>query len=239
MAKRAFTKNATTANESGEVTKKLFTKHTPIGEESRRKIFEGAFRLFLTKPYELVTVADLEQITGKSRGAIFYHLKDMRELFEIVVEKYIVDIQNISKLLSAKNISIEGITLLEFIGIYISAQEENVNKMYGIARVDRNSDTKTVSEGIYLSFLLNAGYYIDDYNEKMSSNFKMDRNTWSFVIQNAIEKGEVKPGTDATLFGDIFLSILYGQAFMKSFEQGINAKEVKELFMRVYNGIKV
>ena len=41
-------------------------------EERRNNILLGAFKLFMSKEYANVTTSDLEEVTGVSRGAIYY-----------------------------------------------------------------------------------------------------------------------------------------------------------------------
>jgi ribosomal protein S24E len=210
------------------------------GNKTKEKIYEEAFRLFISKPYELVTIQDIERVTGKTRGAIFHHVKDKHELFEKVIEKYFLKNQNLYESIG-HDILEKDITLLEFIDLYTSIQEERISKLAVFAGIDRESANKKVSskmESFYLGLLFNTGHYIDDYNEKMDDNFRMDKNTWSFFIQKAIEKGEVKPNTNVRLFGEIFTSIYLGKAISDSFGKGVSIKEIKELFMEIYNRIK-
>lgn len=64
-------------------------------KETEDKILFGAFKLFLTKNFEKVTIADLERALELSRGAIFYYMKNKEELFRRVVDKYILSPHNI------------------------------------------------------------------------------------------------------------------------------------------------
>jgi hypothetical protein len=211
------------------------------GNATREKIYEEAFRLFLTMPYELVTVREIEKGLDVTRGAIFHHMKDKRELFKEVIEKYFIKSQNLYEVLGEGFLE-KDITLLEFIDIYTSIQEKRINELFVFAGIDKNNaDKKVISkmECSYLGLLFNTGYYIDNYNEKMENNYRMDKNTWSFFIQKAIEKGEVKPNTNVKLYGEIFTSIHLGKAFTDAFGNGINLKETKDLFMEIYNKIKV
>lgn len=211
------------------------------GEQTKEKIYEEAFKLFVSKPYELVTVRYMEKVVGVTRGAIFYHIKDKHELFKEVIEKYFLKHQNPYESIGY-DILDKDITLLEYIDIYISRQEARINKLYAFAGIDKNTaDKKVISktDSFYLGLLLSTGYYLDDYNEKMYENYRMDKNTWSFFIQKGIEKGEIKPNTNVRLYGEMFTSIHLGKAFIDSYEKGVDLKETKGLFMEIYNKIKV
>jgi len=211
------------------------------GDETKEKIYEEAFKLFMSKPYELVTVSDIEKVIGKTRGAIFYHVKDKHELFEKVIEKYFLKSQNIYEEIG-EDIFKKDITLLEFIDIFTSAIEKRFNNLYAFIGIDKANTKKSLlakANCSYLTLLTNTGYYLDSYNEKMDNIFIMTKNTWSFFIQKAIEKGEVKPNTNVKLFGEIFTSIYTGKSFYDAFSNGVDEKAIKELLIEVYNKIKV
>ncbi|MFT0573948.1 TetR/AcrR family transcriptional regulator [Bacteroides thetaiotaomicron] len=67
---------------------KKSVKKTKRGKNSRDLILKEAFKLFLQKNVEKVTVPDLEKATGVQRGAIFYHFKDKEALFVEVIDQY-------------------------------------------------------------------------------------------------------------------------------------------------------
>lgn len=59
-----------------------------VKRNSRDLILKEAFKLFLQKNVEKVTVPDLEKATGIQRGAIFYHFKDKETLFIEAIEHF-------------------------------------------------------------------------------------------------------------------------------------------------------
>ena len=69
--------------------------------------------------------------------------------------------------------------------------------------------------------------------------FSIEKNTWSFFIQKGIEKGEIKPNTDVNLFSELFMCIYLGKALKDSFKNGISITELRDLFLGIYNKIKV
>lgn len=50
-------------------------------DEKKEEILVGARRCFAAHGYEGATVRRLEEVTGKSRGAIFHHFRDKETLF--------------------------------------------------------------------------------------------------------------------------------------------------------------
>ena len=74
---------------------KKSVKKTKRGKNSRDLILKEAFKLFLQKNVEKVTVPDLEKATGVQRGSIFYHFKDKEALFVEVIDQYFFSELNI------------------------------------------------------------------------------------------------------------------------------------------------
>ncbi len=239
------------------------TKQTQKSIATKEEIYDEAIKLFMSKPYDLVTIEEIEANADKTKGASFYHIKDKHELFEQVMDKYFVRAYNIYEILGEdildKDISItkridtdkivnsedilkKDITLLDFINKYTSVQGERINSWYVYYGQNKDTiDKKIVAkmETAYLGLLFYAGFYLgDDYIDKMGNNFRVTKETWSFFIQKAIEKGEVKPNVNAKLYGEIFTSIWLGQAASKAFEDGVDFKKIRELFMEVYDKIK-
>ncbi|MDR2126647.1 MAG: TetR/AcrR family transcriptional regulator [Prevotellaceae bacterium] len=203
---------------------------------TEEKLYKEAFKLFLTKPYELVTVRDLEKAIGMTRGAIFYYVKDKETLFKEVIERYYLKIQTLYYKVG-EDILEQDITLLEFIDLFVAGVDKTAKKIYGFVG---NSDKTTFpnTDRSYISLLLSTGYYIGSFNEKMSNIFQIDKNTWSYFIQKAIEKGEVKPNTDTKLLGELFTYTYLGMALNDSIKDGVDTKRLKELLLELYNKIK-
>ena len=60
-------------------------------EERKNNILIGAFKLFLSKEYADVVTADLEEITGVTRGAIYYKVKNKEGLYRAVIDKFVFE----------------------------------------------------------------------------------------------------------------------------------------------------
>lgn len=67
------------------------------GSETKALIREAAFKLFLTKEYNMVPLKEIEKRLNLSRGCMIYHYPSKQELFIDVVDFYIFhkqDVQN-------------------------------------------------------------------------------------------------------------------------------------------------
>lgn len=57
-------------------------------ENSRELILKEAFKLFIQRNVEKVTVPELERVTKLQRGAIFYYFKDKSAILTEAIERY-------------------------------------------------------------------------------------------------------------------------------------------------------
>lgn len=73
-------------------------------ENSRELILKEAFKLFLQKNVEKVTVPELERVTKLQRGAIFYHFKDKEAIFKDAVKQYFFSPLNIFYPINSNNV---------------------------------------------------------------------------------------------------------------------------------------
>ena len=88
-------------------------------------IREEAFKLFLTKDFNIVPLKQIERSLNLSRGCMSYHYPTKQELFNDVIDYYILHKQNANnKMQGAFNLS-----LLEFIHFYVDKVASTKNEM--------------------------------------------------------------------------------------------------------------
>lgn len=141
-------------------------------KNSRNLILKEAFKLFLQKNVEKVTVPELERVTKLQRGAIFYHFKDKEAIFREVIEKYFFSPLNIFS-----PIVPDGICSLEE---YWDRKNKHLVKIQCWFK----------QEGILINpctafFHLTeqANLYIYDFKEKMLNLIECDKKYWKQAVQ--------------------------------------------------------
>lgn len=141
-------------------------------EKSKDLILKEAFKLFLQKNIEKVTVPELERVTKLQRGAIFYHFKDKETIFKEVIEKYFFSPLNIFFPIVPDEIySIEE---------YWDKKNEHLVKIQSWFK----------QEGVLINpctafFHLTdeANLYISDFKEKMLNLIECDKKYWKQAVQ--------------------------------------------------------
>ncbi len=192
---------------------------------TKERIIEEAFKLFLNHNFEKVSIIDLEKAIGKTRGAIFYFFKNKEELFNEVVDTYIVKTQNPSDKFKFD----DDFSLEQFIYQYINGINTTMSKMLSLSVVNIYKH--------YFSLYMQASRIYPNFSEIMIQNSMDELNLWEKVISRAVQTKEIKE-VDTRRYATIFRSCFLGLAFDRCFSYGLNTEELLAIYMDIYDRIK-
>lgn len=195
-------------------------------KDTKKKILEGAFRLFLQKNYEKVTIVDIEKSINLTRGAIFYHTRNKEELFIEVINTYIINTHDtIHKFKFDTNC-----TLKEFIDNYILSIHETMNKIrsFGIENVHQ----------CYFSLIYQALKYYPGFGQLLTETFRKDYELWYSVVLKAYTSQEIKQDLVIESVAKQFRYIYSGLSFEHSLTHGLDITALRQLYYDMYNQIK-
>lgn len=175
-------------------------------KNSRNLILKEAFKLFLQKNVEKVTVPDLEKATGIQRGTIFYHFKDKEALFIEVIDRYFFSELNIFYPLNPDDSS----SLNE----YIKKKNEHLSHI-----MDWFHDENLATNPCASFFHLTAQAYLYDptFKDRMSDLLKKDKAYWR--IAASTHSVEDKLSFNVKHVGDIFRSVYIEHCFNTSYNE--------------------
>ncbi len=195
-------------------------------KETEEKILFEAFKLFLIKNFEKVTVSDLEKALGLSRGAIFYYMKTKEELFRRVVDKYILSPHNVDN----KFAPFENAHLIDFIHFYIDSISKTMKiiESCGVENLHRS----------YFSLIFQAIQYYPGFDKLISNVFQKELELWKKVVNDAHTSGEIKKEFDVEIVAMHFRYIYSGLSFEMSLRKGLDTKLLLDLYIDYYNKIK-
>ena len=193
---------------------------------TKEKIIEEAFKLFLNNNFEKVSISDIEHAIGKTRGSIFYFFKNKEELFNEVVETYLIKIQDPS----VKFRQDENMSLKQFISMYISGINTTMSKMLSISVVNIYKQ--------YFSLYLQASRIYPNFSEIMTQYSINEINLWEKAINRAIQTKEIR-AVDTRHYATLFRSCFLGLAFDRCLLYGLNTEELFAVYLTIYNQIKL
>lgn len=195
-------------------------------KDTKEKILIGAFKLFLEYNYEKVTVNDMEEIIGLTRGSIFYHVKNKEHLFKLVIDRFIIDTQRLKNKVEITNIS----TFEEFIMEYLSGIKSTMERM-------KSFEVSNIYKG-YFSLISQAGLYYPNFNDKLKMIVNEEFETWEKIILQAKNTGELKNDIETSNIVIMFRSSFLGLSFEQSQFMGLDVNALEEYYNYCYKLIK-
>lgn len=165
-------------------------------DNTKEFIIDEAFKLFLNHSYEAVSISDISNAIGFTKGALYHHFKNKEELFKSVVDKFLI--------LPEIKVDLEKTTMFEFI------QESNANS----ERFFRNlfSAGDSYSPINYLAFFADTFRHYPGFSDETSRFINQEMEKSRVVIKNAIESGEIRDDIDPETIATYFLSFDFGLA---------------------------
>ena len=194
----------------------------------KERLYAAAFKLFLTKRYDAVSITDIEKESGMTRGAIVYYGKDKKGLFYDVLRHYLVDSQNLDFKLGKGEFKSLG----DFIEEYVRSCQETMNRFHQIDVTIENGSRA------YMALVLQICDYFPDLHEQYLENRNKELLKWIEIIQMAIDNKEVRGDIDVITTAKIFMSIFYGQSYLDALSMGLNTVELRLQFQNIYKLIK-
>lgn len=195
----------------------------------KEQLYHEAFKLFLSKPFEAVSIADIEEASGMTRGAITYYAKDKLGLFYSVVKHYLVDTQNLRQ----KITKTEFVSLKEFLEEYVNCCQETMNRFSDVDKKVQNASRA------YASLILQICKYFPDLHAQYLENRNQEIIMWIGILQKAIENKEIRSDIDIMNTARNFMNIFYGQSYLDSLSAGLNVVELKMQLMNLYKLLKI
>lgn len=193
---------------------------------TKDRIIEEAFKLFLNNNFEKVSISDLEKSVGKTRGAIFYFFKTKEEIFNEVIETYIIKTQNPYEKFSMD----DHLSLDQFISLYINGINTTMSRMLSLSVVNIYMQ--------YFSLYLQASRIYPNFAEIMTQNAVEEINLWEKVINRAVQSKEIKE-INTRHYATLFRSCFLGLAFDRCLSYGLNTEELLSIYKNIYNQIKL
>lgn len=195
--------------------------------ETYDKILWECFKLFLQKGYKEVTIPDMEEAIGMTRGAIFYYVKDKNELFNAVIDRFLLEKQNINNKLSEN----QETSLLRFIISYV----EGINKTRQSFLPLSENESLLFS---YMNLTHSALLYYEGFKEKALYTIELEIALWEKMIKAAKESGEIRENVNVGIIAKKFQRLFYGHSYLSGLHSRFDTSELLEIFIDEYNLIK-
>jgi TetR/AcrR family transcriptional regulator, transcriptional repressor for nem operon len=173
----------------------LQTKRSVFMSDGREHILQTAFTLFLQKSFKEVTMKEIVEKTGMSKGAFYHYFPSKEDLFIEIISKYYVTFAAIDY----NQFSHES--LYQFYHEYLEYIENGINDLSKI--VGGVNEVSTIN---YFLMMFDAINMLPGFRENMLLMMEKERNSWENIIKIARSKGEIKSPMTDTQIARLFTS---------------------------------
>ncbi len=197
--------------------------------DSKEHILLTSLNLFLQKNFKEVTIKEIVEITGLSKGAFYHYFQSKEQLFEEVMEHFFTDliITDYSKF--SKD------SLLQF---YTDCLKEK-NKKKDASKMINNSKEKTFTANHYF-LIFDAMKMLPAFKRQHAKQQEEELNAWTQIISTARKKGEINSEMSNDELAKLFIYSGDGVGIncIMAGNYNVAAKEKKTLWDGLYNTIK-
>lgn len=197
----------------------------------KRELFRVAFKMFILKLFDGVSIPDIEKATGFTRGTIFHYADTKLDLFRQVVEYYVLERQDIDRKIQVA----DDCTLRQFIDTYVKGVEQTMETLHEIIGMD--VPMRDCSRA-YLNMTSQVSVLLPEVHKAFLNAMAKEERLWMEVIARGVENGELRSDVQPAILAKIMMSLFYGRAFQDSLINGMDPKLLKEEMLAVYEMIK-
>lgn len=167
-------------------------------EDRREKILLKALELYMVEGYANVSITDLQAALNMGRGTLYYYFKDKDELFQEVVDQYLIH---------PKHRALERVkdaaTLPEMIDAMLYYTNQ-LKEFYDQVE-NKNINTSNVVTVMYTAYSR-----FPDLYRKARRLYERELNLWIQAIKNSMRAGEIRGNVHIETVAHMFLHIKDG-----------------------------
>lgn len=201
-------------------------------KDNREYILETSLMLFLQKGFKSVTMNDIVQKTGLSKGAFYYYFESKEQVFEEVVRYFYKDIFTQNFDLFSQS------SLKEF---YTDFLKDVDQKFLSVKKIGNTQEAMNINH--YL-LIFDAIAILPSFNKQRLEHEKEELRQWKKIIKIAQNNGEIKATFSADHIAKMFIFMGDGFGMHIITDAEIEnrmpqyQKEIRKLWASLYNLLK-
>jgi hypothetical protein len=197
--------------------------------DSKEHILSVSLNLFLQKNFKEVTMKEIVEKTGLSKGAFYHYFNSKEQVFEEVIKHYYSDfiITHFEKF-SQKS-------LFEF---YNDCLNEKKKRLSTSKLKDDNENAVFTSNHYFLMF--DAMKMLPDFKELRVQQQQKELKAWTKIIETAKKSGEIKSKMSVEQIAKLFIYSAKGLGLNCIMEDKYDdsSKKIKELWDELYKELR-
>jgi AcrR family transcriptional regulator len=148
--------------------------------DTKEHIMKSSFNLFLQKSFKEVTMQEIVEKTGMSKGAFYHYFESKEQFFLEVVNHFtstlMVDYSKLSK-----------DSLYQFYHDYIKCMNDDT--IYPFSHKENDADSNFTLN--YYVLVFDAMKLFPSYRERVNTNLQSELKIWEEIVRIARDTGEI------------------------------------------------
>ena len=166
--------------------------------DTREYIIDKAFSLFLKDSYVAVSISDISESIGFTKGALYHHFKSKEELFKAVIDKHFI--------LYGVEFDNENGTFLDFSETCLLNLKKTLHNVFYQAQ---NQGIEIIN---YFSFVADSFKHYPGLADKHMKFLQDETIKIKEILIKSIEREEIRSDIDTSLIAQSYYSIMIGMA---------------------------
>ena len=198
-------------------------------QNTKLYIVKTSLVLFLQKSFKEVTMSEIVQKTGLSKGAFYHYFKSKEELYKEIVSMFF-NFGTVDYSIFDQN------SLYNFYMQYIDYMNTSLSKIYEFTGIDGSEDARLN----FMMIMFEAIRKFPEFLKLEEVQYQKSLESWSNVIENSKKSGEITSVSSSRQIADLFLYCTDGVFLRYINSDKFNAYSVglKEAFDTIYDNIK-
>jgi AcrR family transcriptional regulator len=198
--------------------------------ESKEHILVTSLKLFLQKSFKEVTMKQIVEETGMSKGAFYHYFNSKEQVFEEIVQHFFMDMA----------IDFSKIPFQSLKQFYTEVLIESENKRKALAKLIGESKENPFTANLYY-LIFDAMKILPGFKKDLLLHQKEEIKAWTVRVKHARENGEIKSEMSDAQVAKLFIYTGDGIGIGMILEES-NGKiktEIKSLWDGLYETIKI
>ena len=167
-------------------------------EDRRDKILLKALELYMVEGYANVSITDLQSALDMGRGTLYYYFKDKDELFQEVVDMFLI--KHKQRALERVRESATIPDMIDAMLYYLNQLQEFYNQVE-----NKNINTSNVVTVMYTAYSR-----FPDLYKKARRLYEHELSLWIQAIKNSMHNGDIRGNVPIETTAHMFLHIKDG-----------------------------
>ncbi len=192
--------------------------------DTRDFIVERAFCLFLQRGYEGISIRDIQEAVGLSKGAIYHYFRSKEDIFGEAMDRYLLPaIQTLPEALESESAT----PLRDAMDASLGWRDAYIARLRQITE-QKGDDFR------FFRLLFQVGEYYRDFHDKLVAGLATERERWRRALTLAVDRGEIRGNTDQELTLTLLMAVPVGLGLKAAVYTGLSIAVLRDVYERLY-----